>query len=41
MSSKTVSSNSNTRITGPLALGVIDAQTSAENGGNFTKYKVS
>jgi serum/glucocorticoid-regulated kinase 3 len=33
--------NSNANITGPLTLHVIDAQTSAENGRKFTKYKVS
>ncbi len=33
--------NSNTNITGPLTLHVSDAQTSAENGRKFTKYKVS
>ncbi len=33
--------NSNVNITGPLTLHVIDAQTSAENGRKFTKYKVS
>jgi len=32
--------NSNPTITGPLSLRVVEAQTSAENGRKFTKYKV-
>jgi len=34
-------SSSNVSITGPVILHVVDAQTSAENGRKFTKYKVS
>ena len=34
-------SNANVSITGPVTLRVVDAQTSAENGRKFTKYKVS
>jgi hypothetical protein len=40
MNSSTASSSS-ANTTGPLTLRVIDAQTSAENGRKFTKYKVS
>jgi hypothetical protein len=40
MSSSTASS-SNSNINGMLTLHVVDAQTSAENGRKFTKYKVS
>lgn len=39
MSSSTPSS-SNASSTGSLTLRVVDAQTSAENGRKFTKYKV-
>ncbi|CAF0921870.1 unnamed protein product [Rotaria sordida] len=41
MSSETANSNSKTGITGPLALRVVDAQTSTENDGKVTKYKIS
>jgi hypothetical protein len=40
MNSSTANSGNST-ITGPLTLRVVDAQTSAENGRKFTKYKVS
>ena len=40
MSSSTASS-SNTSMTGSITLRVVEAQTSAENGRKFTKYKVS
>ena len=40
MSGSTASS-SHININGPLTLRVVDAQTSAENGRKFTKYKVS
>ena len=40
MSSATASSSSANTI-GSLTLHVVDAQTSAENGRKFTKYKVS
>jgi len=40
MSSSTASS-SNLNVNGMLTLHVVDAQTSAENGRKFTKYKVS
>jgi hypothetical protein len=40
MSSSTATS-SNVSITGPLTIHVVDAQTSAENGRKFTKYKVT
>jgi len=33
-------SNSNPSVSGPLTLRVVEAQTSAENGRKFTKYKV-
>ena len=36
-----MASNSNVSITGPLTIRVVDAQTSAENGRKFTKYKVT
>ncbi len=36
-----MASNSNPNVNGPLTLCVVDAQTSAENGRKFTKYKVS
>lgn len=39
--SGSTASNSNVNINGPLTLYVVDAQTSAENGRKFTKYKVS
>jgi hypothetical protein len=35
------STASNSNVNGPLILRVVDAQTSAENGRKFTKYKVS
>jgi hypothetical protein len=41
MSSKTANSNLNTGITGPLTLRVVDPETSVENGGKVTKYKIS
>lgn len=36
-----MASNTNVSITGPLTIRVVDAQTSAENGRKFTKYKVT
>jgi serum/glucocorticoid-regulated kinase 3 len=39
--SGSTASNSNANVNGPLTLCVVDAQTSAENGRKFTKYKVS
>jgi len=39
--SGSTASNSNPNVNGPLTLHVVDAQTSAENGRKFTKYKVS
>jgi hypothetical protein len=39
--SGSTASNSNSNVNGPLTLRVVDAQTSAENGRKFTKYKVS
>lgn len=34
-------SNSNLNVNGPITLHVVDAQTTAENGRKFTKYKVT
>lgn len=39
--SGSTASNSSININGSLTLHVVDAQTSAENGRKFTKYKVS
>ncbi len=42
MSGSTASnSNVNATANSPLTLRIVDAQTSAENGRKFTKYKVS
>ena len=39
--SGSTASNSTANVNSPLTLSVVDAQTSAENGRKFTKYKVS
>jgi hypothetical protein len=39
--SGSTASNSNVNANSPLTLRIADAQTSAENGRKFTKYKVS
>ena len=41
MNTNSAASNSNVNITGPITLHVVDAQTTAENGRKFTKYKVT
>ena len=37
----TAANNTNAPVKGSLILHVVDAQTSAENGRKFTKYKVT